>query len=572
MAARPLTGLVFCCTAVEAALRAEIDEKCRAMGAIHRLDLMSDVTHMVVASIFTAKYTYAAAHRPEIVFVRPRFVSELYERWLAGDDVSPGAEAEIAEFGRLPVFDSLTVCFTNMHDRARRQQLVQTIERHGGSHSPNLTTSVHFLLTDKKPPEAGGGGTLVRADKYAFARGRNIPVVHPDWVAACIEYGAVVDHEPFDVLADPGDREAALGRIRELIARRQPVPAGPVEEVRVRRLRPRRNDTWESIMDSVVAEAEPEPAPAEEPAAPEPAPFEIVDEPVERGPERRGRENAEDALFAGHVFAVHGFPPEKASVVVDFVTARGATVTPAPAAATHLIVPYTLPKAEVPEAPGAAVVTEWYLEQSSHYRRLLPPDECRYSRHYGSGARPLDGQVAVLSGFNGMQRAHMEKLAVLLGAAVLDNLTAERDLLVVPDVATHAGVETVKMKFARRWGVRIVHESWLFALASGQATDVPARPAAGVVDERPDRRKKRLVGRATVSVLTAAATNVDAGAVGEAEPATQGKVVYYDADALHERIKVFQTVGGTAPPEAALAPPADYEDRVGKKRRSRRHV
>jgi len=85
------------------------------MGAVHKYDLTSDVTHLIVGSVTTTKYQYVANERPDVKVVLPSFVEAVRESWLEG------GEPDVAAFEEqhyAPPFFGLRICFTGFEDCA----------------------------------------------------------------------------------------------------------------------------------------------------------------------------------------------------------------------------------------------------------------------------------------------------------------------------------------------------------------------------------------------------------------------------------------------------------------------
>lgn len=84
------------------------------MGATIKLDLTSDVTHLVVGNINSAKYRYVAKSREDVKVLLPQWLEALRTVWMEGDDVDV---AELEEKYRLPTFYGLKICLTGFDNR-----------------------------------------------------------------------------------------------------------------------------------------------------------------------------------------------------------------------------------------------------------------------------------------------------------------------------------------------------------------------------------------------------------------------------------------------------------------------
>lgn len=79
------------------------------MGATVKLDLTSDVTHLIVGSINSAKYRYVAKSREDVKVVTPEWIEGIRQEFIKGEDVDVAAlEREY----RLPTFYGLKICLT----------------------------------------------------------------------------------------------------------------------------------------------------------------------------------------------------------------------------------------------------------------------------------------------------------------------------------------------------------------------------------------------------------------------------------------------------------------------------
>jgi len=83
------------------------------MGAKHKLDLTSDVTHLIVGDIDTPKYRYVAKLRVDVKCLLPKWVEAVRDLWLQGGETDVIAlEAE----HKLPTFIGLRICVTGFED------------------------------------------------------------------------------------------------------------------------------------------------------------------------------------------------------------------------------------------------------------------------------------------------------------------------------------------------------------------------------------------------------------------------------------------------------------------------
>lgn len=83
------------------------------MGAIHKFDLTSDVTHLIVGSTDTSKYKFVARERPDVKCLLPSWIDAVRESWLNGGDTEvKSLEAQFT----LPTFYGLRICVTGFDE------------------------------------------------------------------------------------------------------------------------------------------------------------------------------------------------------------------------------------------------------------------------------------------------------------------------------------------------------------------------------------------------------------------------------------------------------------------------
>lgn len=92
------------------------------MGATIKLDLTSDVTHLIVGNINSAKYRYVAKSREDVKVLAPEWLEELRTVWMEGGDV---AVAKLEDEYRLPTFFGLRICLTGFDNRMRLAPLAE---------------------------------------------------------------------------------------------------------------------------------------------------------------------------------------------------------------------------------------------------------------------------------------------------------------------------------------------------------------------------------------------------------------------------------------------------------------
>lgn len=85
------------------------------MGAAHKFDLTSDVTHLIVGSTDTQKYKYVARERPDVKVVLPGFIDAVREEWIQGGETNV---AGLERAYRVKTLWDLQICVTGFVDSA----------------------------------------------------------------------------------------------------------------------------------------------------------------------------------------------------------------------------------------------------------------------------------------------------------------------------------------------------------------------------------------------------------------------------------------------------------------------
>jgi DNA replication regulator DPB11 len=83
------------------------------MGAIHKLDLTSDVTHLLVGEANTPKYKYVARERLDVVVLMPEWLEAVRQSWLQGGDTDLQS---LEEKYKLSTFFGLSISITGFDD------------------------------------------------------------------------------------------------------------------------------------------------------------------------------------------------------------------------------------------------------------------------------------------------------------------------------------------------------------------------------------------------------------------------------------------------------------------------
>ncbi len=96
-----------------ATFQTELASQAEQMGAQHKYDLTSEVTHLIVGDYDTPKYRYVAKERPDVKILRAEWVEEIRGLWI--EDQSIDLEALERRY-TLQTFATLKICMTGFDD------------------------------------------------------------------------------------------------------------------------------------------------------------------------------------------------------------------------------------------------------------------------------------------------------------------------------------------------------------------------------------------------------------------------------------------------------------------------
>ena len=92
------------------------------MGAEHKLDLTSDVTHLLVGDSNTPKYKYIAREREDVKVLRPEWVEAVRQSWMTGESFDL---KDLEDHYRFPTFAGLSICVTGFEDCKSRLDIIR---------------------------------------------------------------------------------------------------------------------------------------------------------------------------------------------------------------------------------------------------------------------------------------------------------------------------------------------------------------------------------------------------------------------------------------------------------------
>ncbi|KAM3423198.1 hypothetical protein BST61_g648 [Cercospora zeina] len=471
----PLQDVVLCCTSLAQDVRTRVADMAMQMGATHKLDLTSEVTHLLVGSIATPKYRYVARERPDIKVLGPEFVVRVRDAWIEGGEVDV---RKFEDESRMKTFAGLEMCLTGFNDVVQRKELERVCQEQGAKWSADLTKQVTHLIAAK--PEGA---------KYMHAKQWGITVVSLKWYEDSLVRGMAVD-ESYYACEIPLE-EQGIGAFRTVSKRTslgkrereagEGTNANDDKRKRLRksasmRLGEQSQSLWQSMsqhelqVDNTVIDAWNEMNDESQtlrnsigPGA-KPRPANAADS-IEHEAAERPR-----GLFSGLFILIHGFDSTKTDKLRSVVTANGATVVDTPEdlerapesphfRSQRLLVPHAQPTELPIVPPGTTLVTEWWVERCFHFKQELDSEQDVLSQPMQSTQIPGFASLVISStGFNSVDLRMSAESIKLMGAQYEQQLSAATSVLICASEA----MKKEKAFYASKHNIPVVHQQWLW--------------------------------------------------------------------------------------------------------------
>ncbi|CAL8574144.1 protein kinase activating protein dpb11 [Xanthoria parietina] len=492
---QPLDGVILCCTAISPDKRSELANVASQMGAVHKLDLTSDVTHLIVGDTETPKYKFVAKERPDVKCLLPTWVEALRELWMEGGE--PDVQAlELRH--TLPALHQLRVCVTGFEDMAYRKKLEDLVSINGGEYRANLTKDVTHLIAK----EASGA-------KYKYAIDWNIKIVAVEWLAQCLERGMILDEKLYNLSTPPAERGhdawirqmTSASSLGKRILDGDALLSGPRKLRRVASTklssqnvglwtdivsggfqaeRPKR-DQWseqpvlrESNMQgtsstNVRSEGTSSDGPSRSSAT-------TVKTPV---PPQVAHPLPRTGIFAGKRLYLHGFNQKKTAVLHKHLLSHEAVIisdllsfTPSATSpeSDFILVPHDMPRDQIPTLPEnlntPITVTDMWIERNLHQKQFVRPEANVTNSPFQRFPIPGFERLTVCSTtFEGVDLLHMSRAVKLMGATYDEDLTPKASVLVCRQVIP----DNEKLRHAHHWNIPTVTAEWLWdSVRSGE--------------------------------------------------------------------------------------------------------
>lgn len=497
----PLAGAVLCCTSIAPEQRAELAAIGAQMGATIKLDLTSDVTHLIVGSTDSAKYRYVAKSRDDVKVLSPAWLQVLREVWMEGHDNVHVASLE--RDYRLPTFFGLKICLTGFDNPEQRRYVQETVDKNGAEYHGDLTKSVTHLIA-----------ATPSGKKYEHALNWRMKIVSLEWFEQSIERGMVLDESLYNPTMPVAERGLGAWDRKQLpptfLGKRtrsdeQVQPLNPFRR-KLRRSastkmgsqsqalwagitaanleRPQDDeDDWteDSLSKQDNAQANSSTVRAEDVKAQNHVALRTGGSTDDRNPPLplSANGNSQHGIFGDCIVSPYGFDAEKTKILREHLVSHGARVISADELNNfssddlrrgYLVVPHDTEAdlTTLPDRVGSAMnlVTNWWVERCLYGKSLVNPADHVLCRPFDKlSVSGFSGITIHSTGFGGIELLHVTKLVTLMGAIYDEQLSVKSSVMICNSPNPNAQ----KLKFTRDKQIPAVHATWLWdSLQSGE--------------------------------------------------------------------------------------------------------
>ncbi|KAF3400291.1 S-M checkpoint control protein rad4 [Talaromyces pinophilus] len=479
----PLAGVVLCFTSILPEQRSKLAEIAGQMGAVHKYDLTSDVTHLLVGETNTEKYKFVARERSDVLVLVPEWIEAVRQSWMDGGDTDLHA---LEQKYRLPTFHGLSICVTGFEDPSYRNYLQETTIANGAEFRKDLTKTVTHLIAQ----QASGA-------KYKFATQWSIKVVSAKWFSDSLERGMILDETRYDPLLPP--QEQGVGawnrdQVQVPVKRKTATESSNTRSRKLRRvastkLGDQNEGIWGDIIGSGFSSSEKFNSVSLDKGA-------SLDSETKEASITQQTKTLNNELLAdspspddyeehisleqkgflqGCYFYIHGFSSKQVDILRHHLGVNGANVVqhlndfsssniPKHGNGLYIISSYKTPRSEVPSTDdkgfSCELVTDMWLERCLDANAFISPETHVTSTPFPH--MPLNGFEGLKicsTGFAGIDLLHISKMVAVMGAKYEEYLTPNVSVLISNDSQT---ANTEKIRHALEWEIPVVSADWLW--------------------------------------------------------------------------------------------------------------
>lgn len=460
------------------------------MGATHKYDLTSDVTHLLVGEVNTPKYKFVARERTDVTVLKPDWIDAVRQSWMQGEDIDIRV---LEEKYRCPTFMGLSLCITGFDDMAFRNCIQDTAVVHGADFKKDLTKSVTHLIARN-----------TEGQKYKFATQWNIKVVTINWFRDSIERGMVLEETLYHPLL-PSEQQG-MGAWKRSVSTSKGKISHKDDAINPRPRKLRRiastklMDQNEGIWGDIVGAGYFDPPEVSDPQNEDNATVAKSAPVLQEAKSFASESTFADALdqrqivavaptisqpngiLRGCYFFIFGFSEKQSKVLRYHLQSNGAQLVgsisefasqdiPKRGNGLYTIVPYKTHRRDIPSTDDLAfdceVVTDMWLERCLDAKTLVSVESHVACTPVPKFPIPEFQNMKICStGVARIDLLHLSKLVDLLGAQYDEYLTPKASVLICNDPKS---ASREKLRHTCEWGVPAVSVDWLWmSIQSGE--------------------------------------------------------------------------------------------------------
>ncbi|QGA14226.1 hypothetical protein EYB26_001879 [Talaromyces marneffei] len=479
----PLAGVVLCFTSILPEQRSKLAEIAGQMGAVHKYDLTSDVTHLLVGETNTEKYKFVARERSDVLVLMPEWIEAVRQSWMDGGDTDLQA---LEQKYRLPTFHGLSICVTGFEDPSYRTYLQETTIANGAEFRKDLTKTVTHLIAQ----QASGA-------KYKFATQWSIKVVSAKWFSDSLERGMILDETRYDPLLPPQEQGVGAwnrGQVQAPVKRKTTTESSNTRSRKLRRvasskLGDQNEGIWgdiigggfnssEKVNSASLDKVSSVDSQTKEASIPQQTKTLhnqlLADLPGPDDPDEHAA-SEQEGFLQGCYFYIHGFSSKQVDVLRHHLGVNGANVVqhlndfsssniPKNGNSLYIISSYKTPRSDVPSTDdngfSCELVTDMWLERCLDANTFVSPETHVTSTPFPHmPLKGFEGLKICSTGFSGIDLLHISKMVAVMGAKYEEYLTPNVSVLISNDLQT---ANTEKIRHALEWGIPVVSADWLW--------------------------------------------------------------------------------------------------------------
>ena len=488
-AEKPLRGVVLCCTSILPEQRAHYADIAASMGADNKLDLTSDVTHLLVGDSNTPKYKYVAREREDVKVLKPEWVEAVRDCWVKDQSFNL---ASLEEEYKYPIFGGLIICVTGFEDLTLRTQLQECVSENGGDYRGDLTKQVTHLIAFK--PEG---------KKWQYANQWGLKVVTIQWLRDSLERGLILEesaYHPMLPIEEQGknawNRAAkAVRQVQKRAREEQVVPDVPrkLRRTASAKLGSQTDTLWADIAGGAASKEVPVQhglkAAASLPSIRQQLPqVQVGDSMLEGSTAINGQNTPMElpgppvvtkllephaGILSGKAIYIHKFDPNKADKARLILASEGAFLCDSfeelvtvdqPFSDRFVFMQHTYDQSHLPlsleKSTTIKAVTDMWLEKCLETKRCIDPNE--YPLASPMRRVPIaefEGLKVHATGLQGMEIMHTQRVIRLLGAQYSENFDSSVSLLICKGEES----SRAKVHYAKEWNITPVDLKWLWS-------------------------------------------------------------------------------------------------------------